>query len=125
MRVIKGLWNCKNWEFRWRLFKIGFAKTIVIRDKGSCSSAWRCSETLLQVHSGGILLSIDGTCIRISQEKAALLNPASSFCLDLCILATKGCKRKGGKARMGFPLGAFDICLPALTQHPCPYPAFQ
>lgn len=31
------------------------------------------------------------------QWKAALLTPASSFCLNLCILATRGCKREGKK----------------------------
>ena len=68
----------------------------VIKDKGSCPSAGRCSETLLQVLSCGIPLSIYGKCIIISWE-AALLTPASSFCLDLCILATRDCKREGKK----------------------------
>lgn len=118
-----------------RLFKNGCAKTSVIKDKGSCPSAGRCSETFLQVLSCGIPLYIYGRCIKISWE-AALLTPARSFCLELCILATRGCQREGknlvfdrqaaaASQGRGFPLGPFDLCPPALTQNSCIYPAFQ
>ena len=88
-----------------RLFKYGFAKTSVIKAKGSCPSAGRCSETLWQVLSCGVPLSIYGTCINISWE-AALLTPASSFCLDLCFLATRGCEREGKKTLVSHGQGA-------------------
>ena len=115
------------------LFKNGFAKTSVIKNKGSCPNAGRCSETFLQVLSCGIPLSIYETCIKISWE-AALLSPASSFCLNLCILASRGCKRGGEKTLAfhcccipgrNFLWEPFDLCSPALTQNSCTSPAFQ
>lgn len=75
------------------LFKNTFAETYFAN--GSCSSTGGCAEWDLCADPFLWGSPFHLWHMHQIQKKASLLTPASSFCLDLCILATRGCKREG------------------------------